>query len=267
MPSLKLGSSGPRVAELQQLLQQHGFGPGAIDGQFGPGTEVAVQAFQRSVGLADDGVAGPNTLAALKVPSVTSNVTADLVAPLFPGTPHVNIQFHLPFVLKSLLGAQLADKSMVLMALGTIRAETASFQPIDEFESPYNTPPGGPPFALYDNRADLGNRGPTDGADFKGRGFVQLTGRANYTNYSRILGLGDQLVQNPDLANDPLIAGQLLAAFLKDHEDPIRAALAANNLAQARKLVNGGSHGLADFSDAFNRGQDVIPDDVQVQVA
>jgi peptidoglycan L-alanyl-D-glutamate endopeptidase CwlK len=267
MPPLKLGSSGPRVTELQQLLQQRGFDPGATDGQFGPGTEAAVRAFQRSVGLADDGVAGPNTLAALKMPSVTSNVTADLVAPLFPGAPRLNIQFHLPFVLKSLLNAQLADKSMVLMALGTIRAETASFQPIDEFQSPFNTPPGGPPFALYDNRGDLGNRGPTDGADFKGRGFIQLTGRANYTHFSGGLGLGTQLIQNPDLANDPDIAARLLAAFLKDKENRIRSALAANDLPTARKLVNGGSHGLADFTDTYQRGQALVPDNVQVQTS
>jgi peptidoglycan L-alanyl-D-glutamate endopeptidase CwlK len=199
------------------------------------------------------------------MPSITSNVTADLVAPLFPGTPRVNIQFHLPFVLKSPMDAQLADKSMVLMALGTIRAETASFQPIDEFESPYNTPSGGPPFALYDNRADLGNRGPTDGADFKGRGFVQLTGGANYMHFSEVVGLGTQLVDNPDLANDPDIAAQLLAAFLKDKENRIRAALGANDLATARRLVNGGTHGLADFTDAYQRGQGLIPDSVQVQ--
>jgi peptidoglycan L-alanyl-D-glutamate endopeptidase CwlK len=201
------------------------------------------------------------------MPSVTSNVTADLVAPLFPGTPRVNIQFHLPFVLKSLLNAQLADKSMVLMALGTIRAETASFQPIDEFPSRFNTPPGGPEFALYDNRADLGNRGATDGADFKGRGFVQLTGRANYTNFSRVLGLGTQLVGDPDLANDPDVAARLLAAFLKDKEDRIRAALAASDLTTARKLVNGGTHGLADFTDAYRRGQALVPDNVQVRMS
>ncbi|PYV33360.1 MAG: peptidoglycan-binding protein, partial [Acidobacteria bacterium] len=59
-------------------------------------------------------------------------------------------------------------------------------------------------------------------------------------------------------------AAQLLAAFLKSKEDKIRQALEASDLATARKLVNGGSHGLADFSDAFNRGQDLVPDEVQV---
>jgi putative chitinase len=267
MASLQLGSSGAAVTELQQRLRERGFDPGAIDGQFGPGTGAAVRAFQNSVGLSADGKAGPNTVAALAMPSVTSNVTLDMVGQMFPATPRVNIQFHLPFVLKALLDATLADKSMLLMALGTIRAETGGFLPINEFESRSNTPAGGPPFALYDNRADLGNQGPPDGANFKGRGFVQLTGRANYTNFSSMIGLGDQLVQNPDLANDPDIAARLLAAFLSAKVNQIRQALQNNDLTTARKLVNGGIHGLADFEDAFQRGRGPIPDPVQVIVA
>jgi len=265
MSSLLLGSSGPRVTELQQRLRQRGFDPGAVDGQFGPGTEAAVRAFQNSVGLSVDGQAGPNTIAALTMPSVTSNVTLDMVAQMFPATPRVNIQFHLPFVLKALLDAALANKSIVLVALGTIRAETARFQPIDEGISVLNTTPGGPhPFDKYDNRAELGNQGPPDGANFKGRGFVQLTGRANYSQFSNAIGLGDQLVQDPDLANDPDIAARLLAAFLGAKENQIRQALQASDLATARRLVNGGTHGLTDFEDAVLRGQGLIPDPVQV---
>lgn len=267
MASLKLGSSGPQVTALQQQLQQRGFDPGQIDGQFVPSTAAAVQAFQESVGLPADGQAGPNTMAALKMPTVTSNVTIDMVAEMFPATPRVNIQFHLPFVLKALLDAKLADKSMVLMALGTVRAETAAFLPIDEFVSAFNTSPGGIPFDLYDNRQSLGNQGPPDGALFRGRGFVQLTGRANYQQIGATIGMGDQLVQEPDLANDPDIAAKILAAFLRSKEDQIRQALQAADLGKARKLVNGGSHGLTDFADAFQRGQGLIPDDVQVQTA
>ena len=267
MAPLKLDSSGPRVTALQQLLAQRASPPAAITGQFDGATDSAVRAFQQSVGLHVDGVAGPNTIAALKMPSITSNVTLAVVAPMFPNTPPVNIKFHLPFVLKGLLDAALADKAMVLMALATIRAETARFQPIDEGVSPSNTSDGGQPFDKYDNRSDLGNTGAPDGALFKGRGFVQLTGRANYTQFSKAIGLGDQLVKDPDLANDPDIAAQLLAAFLKDKEAKIRAALQAGDLTRARRLVNGGSHGLADFEDAFQRGQGLVPDDVQVNVA
>jgi peptidoglycan L-alanyl-D-glutamate endopeptidase CwlK len=266
MGILKIGSSGLRVIALQQLLDQHGFDPGAASGQYDQATDAAVRAFQRSVGLQADGQAGPNTLAALEKLNVASDVNAGLITPLFPGAPLLNIQMQLPFVLKALLDQSLADKEMMLMALGTIRAETGRFEPIDEGISEFNTDPAGThPFDKYDNRRDLGNQGPPDGALFKGRGFVQLTGRSNYTRYSAVLGFGDHLVEDPDLAGDPIVAGQLLAAFLKDHEGPIRNALQARNLAAARKLVNGGSHGLADFSDTFERGRVLIPDNVQVQ--
>jgi putative chitinase len=265
MGVLKTGSSGPRVTALQQLLSQRGFDPGGVAGQFDQATDAAVRAYQASVGLHVDGQAGPNTFASLEAINVTSNVTADLISPLFPGAPLLNIRLQLPFVLKALLDQTLADKSMVLMALGTIRAETGSFAPIDEGISSFNTTWGGPhAFDKYDNRHDLGNQGPPDGAAFKGRGFVQLTGRSNYTRYSAMLGLGDQLVQDPDVAGDPIVAGQLLAVFLKDHEAAIRAALNANDLKQARKLVNGGSHGLVAFSDAYQCGQGIVQDEVQI---
>lgn len=58
---LKFGSTGPAVIKLQQRLRDRGFNPGAVDGSFGENTEVAVKAFQRSVGLLDDGIVGINT--------------------------------------------------------------------------------------------------------------------------------------------------------------------------------------------------------------
>ena len=63
--TLKKGSSGAAVRELQQSLAQHGFDPGPLDGQFGAKTDAAVRAFQRANGLAVDGVVGRDTRAAL----------------------------------------------------------------------------------------------------------------------------------------------------------------------------------------------------------
>lgn len=260
---LSLNSSGPDVVALQTALQAAGFSPGATDGSFGPATQAAVLAFQRSEGLAADGIVGPSTAAALglaaipSVPSAIPGVTVAVVSQMFPATPIGNIQANLPPVLDALVVAALPDKLMVLMALGTIRAETASFLPISEGQSRFNTSPAGQPFDLYDNLSKLGNTGPPDGATFRGRGFVQLTGRANYTQYGGEIGV--DLVGSPELANDAQIAAKLLARFLGDRENPIREALAANDLAAARKLVNGGSHGLADFTDAFNTGMRLIP--------
>lgn len=62
---LKFGSTGSEVIKLQQRLRDKGFNPGAIDGDFGENTQAAVKAFQRSVGLRDDGIVGRNTRAAL----------------------------------------------------------------------------------------------------------------------------------------------------------------------------------------------------------
>jgi peptidoglycan L-alanyl-D-glutamate endopeptidase CwlK len=259
-----LGSSGPDVTALQQELQAAGFSPGAADGSFGPATEAAVLAFQKSHGLAADGIVGPNTAAALglaaipSVPSAIAGVTVAVVSQMFPVTPVANIRANLPPVLDALVAAALPDKLMVLMALGTILAETESFRPISEGPSRFNTSPGGQQFDLYDNRKDLGNTGPPDGANFRGRGFVQLTGRHNYTRFGQELGV--DLVANPELANDPQIAANLLARFLLDKENRIRQALAENDLAAARRLVNGGINGLDRFTEAFNLGNQLIPD-------
>jgi peptidoglycan L-alanyl-D-glutamate endopeptidase CwlK len=264
MSVLKEGSSGPAVIKLQERLKELGFDPGAIDGDFGPGTEAAVMAFQKSQGLLADGIAGPRTLHALgqtqdnRLPSAVPRVTVAVVSKMFPATPLGNIKANLPVVLEALEAANLADKPMVLMALATIRAETESFEPISEGRSKFNTSPNGHPFDLYDNRKDLGNRGRPDGASFKGRGFIQLTGRANYQTHGAAIGLGNQLVDKPELANDPKIAAQLLASFLKAKERPVKEALLDNDLKQARKLVNGGSHGLDRFVDAYSIGNRLI---------
>lgn len=264
MATLRRGSSGQEVEDLQRRLRDAGFSPGAVDGRYGPATEAAVRAFQASEGLLVDGVAGPRTLRTLGVevehepPLAIEGVTVDLVSDLFPGAPIDNIKTHLPNVLDELVAAELAEKPMVLMALATIRAESAGFEPINEFRSRFNTSPGGHPFDLYDHRGDLGNQGPPDGERFKGRGFIQLTGRDNYRRIGERIGLGDGLLEDPELANDSKIAARILAAFLAEHRLRIRTALLHGDLAEARRAVNGGRHGIEAFSEAFRKGEALL---------
>lgn len=256
-------SSGKAEAKrLQKLLLKAGFNPGAIDGIFGNGTQAAVIAFQRSEGLLADGIVGPRTAAAFTKaePAALPNVITDglisvaAVSRMFPHTPLLNIKRNLPPVLDALEARELHDRLMVLAALATIRAETESFLPISEGISRYNTSPdpNGHAFDLYDNRHDLGNRGAPDGESFRGRGFIQLTGRYNYEKYGE--EIGQPLETQPELANDPEIAATLLAAFLGDQERPIKEALLDGNFAGARRLVNGGTHGLDRFIDAYRIG-------------
>lgn len=200
----------------------------------------------------------------MNVVSLIPDITVEMAKRMLPYAPHANIESNLPFVLNALADAELADKQMILMALATIHTEAASFEPANEGQSRYNTSPGGHPFDLYDSRADLGNLGPPDGERFKGRGFVQLTGRSNYAMHGAAIGLGHRLIEEPDLASDPAIAARLLASFLKHREEKIRAALKAHDLREARRLVNGGANGLEAFTTAYNTGLSLVPDEVTV---
>jgi peptidoglycan L-alanyl-D-glutamate endopeptidase CwlK len=263
MQILRKGSTGPEVAELQTELKTRGFSPGSIDGRFGPGTEAAVLAFQRSESLLADGIAGARTLQALgfeelPAPLDTSVITIDVASRLFPSTPLDLLKTNLPIVLSALTQSGIGTTEMALMALATVRVETGTLKPMSEIVSRFNTSPGGHPFDLYDNRKDLGNEGQPDGERYKGRGFVQLTGRANYTRYSEMLGLGTQLIDEPDMANEPNIAARLLAHFLKDRERHIKEALIARNFAGARRLVNGGTHGLSQFTNCYALGERLV---------
>src|ERR1043165_8160753 len=101
MKTLRRGSSGADVVTLQKRLVTLGFPPGATNGKFGPGTEAAVMAFQRSERLSVDGVVGPTTARALGLddppsfPSAVPAVNVDVVCRMFPATPRRNIERHL----------------------------------------------------------------------------------------------------------------------------------------------------------------------------
>jgi lysozyme len=62
---LRQGAQGQIVVKLQTLLQQKGFDPGVIDGDFGPKTKAIVMTFQTAAQLLPDGIVGPRTWAAL----------------------------------------------------------------------------------------------------------------------------------------------------------------------------------------------------------
>lgn len=105
-----------------------------------------------------------------------------------------------------------------------------------------------------------------DGERYRGRGFVQLTGRELYETVSKQIGLGDTLVKDPDKANDPDIAAAILAQYLRNVEPGVRDALKWGNLSLARRKVNGGTNGLTDFTAAFNAGRQFLHMSVLKQV-
>ncbi|MET0646881.1 MAG: glycoside hydrolase family 19 protein [Pyrinomonadaceae bacterium] len=66
----------------------------------------------------------------------------------------------------------------------------------------------------YEGRRDLGNTQPGDGWKFRGRGYVQITGRNNYTKFGRLLGV--DLVNDPDLALGPVVAWDILSLGMRE---------------------------------------------------
>lgn len=151
------------------------------------------------------------------------------------GKPLENIKLYLPGIYFAMDEAQIISIPAVIATLATVAVE-GPFKPIDEY--------GGPKyFAKYDGRTDLGNVQPGDGARFHGRGFVQLTGRLNYTKYGKALGV--DLVADPEKANDPVIAARVLCKYMRDHGCDVWAA--RGHWEKVRKLVNGGTNGLPHF--------------------
>ena len=190
------GNQGDDVALLRQALatqlggDAQGFGKLAKGDVLDADAEAAVRRWQAGVGLVADGVMGPycQTVLGLREPGkLAFDLNLESVRRLFPATKPANIARYLPYVAAALAAMGLTDRAMICAALGIIRAETEGFVPISEFQSRFNTLPGGAPFAVYDKlKNPLGNKQPGDGARFKGRGFVQLTGRCNYEHYGQL---------------------------------------------------------------------------------
>ena len=66
----------------------------------------------------------------------------------------------------------------------------------------------------------VGNQGGDDGYRYRGRGFNQLTGIKNYEKYSNMIGMGNKLVENPDLVNNPEVAAKVALAFFTKGKSP-----------------------------------------------
>lgn len=176
-----------------------------------------------------------------------------------PRTPPVNIDLVMPKIIEAMTD-DLADEELLLYAIATVRVETwaENFLPTDEKPSKFS----GKNFELYDGRKDLGNLSPGDGAKFKGRGLIQLTGRSNYTQIGRRIGV--DLVNSPELANDPAIAAKILADYISIRKARILEAMWAENYRLARRAVNSVALGLDIFTDAITRGYQQLERDEHV---
>jgi Putative peptidoglycan binding domain len=246
--------TGPEIRKLQQRLTALGYDPGGVDGVLGPATKRAVKQFQVDHGLAADGVVGPATKAALAgakktaKKAVAPGFSPEQIAALL-GCKVANVRRYWPPLRTALAEEGLADRASTIAALATVATEVPDFAPINEFGSNAYFR------RMYEGRHDLGNTHPGDGARYHGRGFIQLTGRANYRGYGNKLGV--PLEQNPDLALDAKIAARVLATYLRDHG--IAGLAARGDWQGVRRAVNGGLNGWDRFNACVHKLQQASP--------
>lgn len=95
----------------------------------------------------------------------------------------------------------------------------------------------------------LGNKYAGDGTAFRGRGFIQLTGRQNYTQASYDIFRDDRLIKQPDLAAKPDIAARIAVWYWNERVKPYVRDF--NDTAAVTKKINGGLNGLQDRHNNF----------------
>jgi putative chitinase len=108
--------------------------------------------------------------------------------------------------------------------------------------------------ADYEGRSDLGNTQPGDGKKFKGRGYIQITGRANYKFYGPKVGVPDA-TENPKKLAEPNIAAKVALAYWMERVNRSAAQKGMDGMNTVTKNINGGLNGLDDRIAKFKKYQ------------
>lgn len=116
--------------------------------------------------------------------------------------------------------------------LATAKHETGGFQYVREIWGPTAAQ------SRYEGRADLGNTVKGDGKRFMGRGMVQITGRRNYADWSKRLGM--DLLSKPSLAEQPDIAARIIVeGMIKGTFTGKKLSDFPSDFVESRRIVNG----------------------------
>jgi putative chitinase len=106
----------------------------------------------------------------------------------------------------------------------------------------------------YEGRSDLGNTQPGDGVKYKGRGLIQITGRANYI--ALMMALNIDCVINPQVVEQPINACRSAGWFWKTNG--LNEIADTGDFIHVTKVINGGTNGLADRESFFNTAKIVL---------
>ena len=169
----------------------------------------------------------------------SSSVSTPLTPIISSGRSTPGGQYGESSLLAAMNRAGIVDPTERAMFLAQMAHESGNFRYDEEIASGQ----------AYEGRSDLGNTQPGDGVRYKGRGYIQLTGRANYRDYGNRLGV--DLENNPDLAKDPNIAADVAIAYWQQRVD--RNAARSGDVRTVTRNINGGLNGLADRQNKFNK--------------
>jgi putative chitinase len=264
---LKVGSKGEDVKKLQSKL---GLGS---DGIFGRGTEEAVKAFQLKNGLTPDGIVGEQTwqkimgqAVLITEPAKPSQVTQPVVS--VGGLKLENLKGHIPdnvitqipetaakFGIDTPLklahflaqcghesgGFKLTQENLNYSAQG-LKNIFPKYFPGNLSES-YARNPQKIASKVYGGRMGNGPESTGEGFKFRGRGYIQLTGKDNYTAFGK--AINEDVISNPDLVSTKY---PLLSAAWFFSKNCLKRCVDATDatVTSVTKCVNGGTIGLPD---------------------
>ena len=153
-----------------------------------------------------------------------------------------NVKASWPLICKELVRHSIAERPVLVAAAATVAVETGSFRPVEE-KGNHDY------FKKYEGRKDIGNKHSGDGYKYRGRGFIQLTGRHNYRVFGTYVKL--DLLNHPEKALEPGIAARIFAAYFKTRG--VDVAARNSDWKRVRRLVNGGLNGYTRFLEIVNR--------------
>jgi putative chitinase len=271
---LKIGSKGEDVKKLQSKL-----GLGA-DGIFGAGTAAAVKKWQAENGLGADGIVGDGTwskmfggetikedkiiiptvvnissVGGLKIDKLKGHIPDAVIAQIpetsakFNITNNLRIAHFLAQCGHESGGFKAVSENVNYSAAG-LKGIFGKYFPGNLAES-YARQPQKIASRVYGGRMGNGPEATGEGWKFRGRGYIQLTGKQNYTNFAKFIG--EDTVNNPDLVATkyPLASA---AFFFDSNKLWAICDKGADNatVTAVTKRVNGGTIGLADRIKHFN---------------
>ena len=238
--------SNPNLIRIGQRLTI----PDGFDRPSGrPQTRPAGMPGSSSSGRPSGSTASPTTGSAAPVggPAPAGDgrgISVDQLRRIMPSLSQAKAQEYLPHLNRAMQEAGINTPQRQEQFLAQLGHESGGLRYMEEIASG----------AAYEGRRDLGNTQPGDGTRFKGRGPIQLTGRANYAAAGRALGL--DLVNNPQQAASPEVGFRIAAWYWQTRG--LNNLADQGNFREITRRINGGYNGLADREAYLRRAQAAI---------